>query len=503
MRISVIKERTKLHSYALVFQYHPSIIEACRFVKEKYGWDEFSYDADTKRWRFTDLSVLDEFEEKFELDIDMLTAMDRVFYQKPVTVNVEGLEEACRKEVESLHVGDFTLRDYQVEALTRVLVNHKKNVPGNELIVACTGAGKSLIIAGIAKLLGSPILILQPTREILVQNLAKLSQYVPEEEIGVYSASMKQKSVKDYTLATIQSIYRKPEEFRQFKTVIVDECDLFDPKSDGMVMDFLTKIDVKKVYGLTATPYRMATGYYKDKNGSLQSYTTIKMINRLQGKFWKRILIDVSVEDLQKRGYLSPLKYIDKTLLDHELLKMNKSQSDFDMEAYDKVVEDKMQYILDTIKYAESNSKSVLVFCNSVESAEKLSSLVPGSVSLNGKTPKKEREQIVEDFKSGKIKTVFQVLVFSCGFDFPSLDTVIMLRPTRSLRLHFQTLGRVLRIAPGKECGTIIDLAGNVKNIGRIETIKLIDDNGLWDVETEKGRWHNQILYSFDLKQFV
>ena len=101
------------------------------------------------------------------------------------------------------------LREYQRQAIDKIFWSKDKNLEGNELIVLPTGSGKSVIIAALAHALNEPILILQPSKEILEQNLEKLCRYVERSQIGVYSASMDEKTIGFYTFATIQSIYKK------------------------------------------------------------------------------------------------------------------------------------------------------------------------------------------------------------------------------------------------------------------------------------------------------
>src|SRR5438270_11957997 len=101
------------------------------------------------------------------------------------------------------------LRPYQEEAIKKLLWSQQ--LEGNDLCVLPTGAGKSIVIAYLAKELKQPILILQPNKEILEQNYEKLTKYVDPQEVGIYSASMDQKIIRYYTFATIQSIYEKAE----------------------------------------------------------------------------------------------------------------------------------------------------------------------------------------------------------------------------------------------------------------------------------------------------
>lgn len=401
------------------------------------------------------------------------------------------------------------LRDYQQEALSKILWAKNSNLEGNDLVVLPTGAGKSVVIAHLAKELTEPILILQPSKEILEQNYNKLCQYVDPAQIGIFSASMNQKEVKFFTFATIQSIYTDKVSgmFKDFKLVIIDEAHLVNPKTAGMYMKFLDDIGNPKVVGFTATPYRMDSAYAnlgKDQYGQQMFKITVatKLINRMQGHFWKRIMYAVNTHVLIDKGYLCPLEYLDYAVINQEEIPPNKSLSDFNLEAYEKLMAERKPKVETALEYAEQNSKSVLVFCSSVSQAEKLAEERPGAASVSAKTPQKERDRIINAFKDGEIKTVFNVGVLTTGFDHPALDCIVLLRPTKSIGLYYQMLGRGVRIAPGKTTCKVIDLSGTVKILGRVETIKLVkqvNEKGTlnWELLSETGSWHYKPLFSY------
>lgn len=394
---------------------------------------------------------------------------------------------------------NIQLREYQKKAVESLL--WAQTLPGNDLCVLPTGAGKSIVISQLAKELNQPILILQPSKEILEQNLQKLSLYVDREQIGVYSASMNEKTIKFFTFATIQSIYKKAYDFQHFKLVIIDECHLVDPKNlNGMFTKFLQQIGNPKVVGFTATPYRLSLSYFFT-SGELTACTAIKLVNRLKGHFWKRIVFNINNHELVDQGFLCPLEYIDRSVIEHDQIPTNVTKSNFDMEAFEQKISSKEMEIIAAVQHARSIAKSILVFCSSVKQAIKLQSLVPGSTYVTGTTKSKERAQIISDFKDGTVSVVFNVGVLTTGFDHPSLDCIVLIRPTRSIALYYQMLGRGVRMAPGKTSCKVIDLTSTVKNLGRVETIKLTKESGKWELESESGSWHNQPLYIFKVRR--
>ncbi len=378
----------------------------------------------------------------------------------------------------------------------------ERKLEGNPVLCLATGAGKSLVIAEIARKLARPILILQPTREILEQNLAKLLQYVDRSEVGVYSASMGEKTVGKYTFATIQSIYTKPDEFAHFGLVIVDECHLLNPNDTGsMFQSFLISIGDPKVIGLSATPYRQSQIWVNWGTEDAAQVTTTKIITRMKGQregmFWNRILCNVTMEDLIRLGYLCRPKYYNNSSMKHSEMPMNKSRSEFDLEAYEMLVQRDEHKILDAVVRAQEISKSVLTFCLSVEQAERFADVVKGAAVVSAKTPAKKRKEIVDGFKSHAIKTVFNVNCFSVGFDHPALDALIMTAPTNSICRYVQMVGRGVRIAPGKEHCKIIDFSGNYKRYGPVESVRLVK-RAMWELESETcANWHGKELSRF------
>ena len=94
--------------------------------------------------------------------------------------------------------------------------------------------------------------------------------------------------------------------------------------------------------------------------------------------------------------------------------------------------------------------KSVIVYCATIKQANEFQTLIPGSMVVTSETGKKDRETAVKRLKSGDLKVLLNVGIYTVGFDYPALDAIVLLRPTRSLRLHSQILGRVSRIAEGK-----------------------------------------------------
>lgn len=401
----------------------------------------------------------------------------------------------------------YKLRDYQAEAV-EIAVKKLRSNSKPFIVMAATGAGKSLIIADTCHKIDEPILILQPSKEILEQNYAKLISYDPMIDAGIYSASVGRKEVRKFTFATIGSIYKQPENFKHFKYAIVDECHGLNSKNaDGMLTSFFKAIECDHIMGLTATPYRIDTLWTREKNGDLTSTASLKMINRIsRTPFFKSIAYKIETAELQAQGYLAPIKYYAESRSWDGLRITNGGQGQsFTPESEEKFGGRIIKRIVEAVTYANDHHERSLVFCSSIGQAEKalehLRERGTAIALVTGDTPTKEREEAIAKFKSGEVPHMLNMGVFTTGFDVPILDCVILARPTMSLALYYQMVGRGIRTDPDnpEKVLHLYDLVGIVERLGRVETIRVQREaHGFRDeVWTEAGRMDNYPLYSF------
>lgn len=380
----------------------------------------------------------------------------------------------------------YTLRDYQQQASDAAINFFKSKRERNGILVLPTGAGKSLVIADIAHRLDGNVLVFQPSKEILEQNFDKLRSY-GVEDCSIYSASFNSKEISRITFATIGSVKSHMEDFNHFRYIIVDECHGVNPQG-GMYKDFFDCAK-RKILGLTATPYRLTSAQIcLDENGRYdptcepQNKCILKFLTQTRPRVFHDVIYQVEIQTLLQRGYLSKLNYYDMTILPQEGLKRNTTGMDFDekslFDEFQRVnLQDHLVNIVMRLQHPKSGipRKGILVFTKFLEESENLCRSIDDCEMLSGETPKKERERIIKDFKSGKIKVLTNVGVLTTGFDYPELDTVVMARPTMSLAMYYQILGRAIRPHPSKEAGWIVDLCGNIKRFGKVEDLRLFE----------------------------
>ena len=342
----------------------------------------------------------------------------------------------------------------------------------NGLLILPTGAGKSLVIADIAHRLDGPLLVFQPSKEILEQNFAKLQSYGCWD-CDVYSASVGRKGINRITFATIGSVMNHLDDFKHFKNVMIDECHCVNSK-EGMYEKFIHDVP-RKVVGLTATPYRLGKG--------VEGMSMLKFLTRTKPRVFSRVLYYCQVSELLAKGYLANLSYYDLTAINLEMVKSNSTGADYDEKSLKEEYErsgfyDKLTTTVLRVLRPKSGipRNGVLVFTRFIEEAENLVEKLKltgiNASIVTGETPKKDREKMLADFKAGQIKVIANVGVLTTGFDYPELDTIVLARPTKSLSLYYQMVGRAIRPHSGKD-GWVIDLGGSYRRFGRVDDLRI------------------------------
>lgn len=366
----------------------------------------------------------------------------------------------------------YQLRPYQKQASDAAVAAFTSKQESNGLLILPTGAGKSLVIADIAHRLEGPLLILQPSKEILEQNFAKLQSYGIWDS-SIYSASVGYKEINRITFATIGSVMNHMDDFAHFKNVMIDECHYVNSKG-GMYEEFIHAVP-RKVVGLTATPYRLGRG--------AEGMSMLKFLTRTKPRIFSRVLYCCQISELLSKGYLAHLSYYDLTAINLEMVKSNSTGADYDEKSLKEEYERSGFYdklTTTTLRVLKPKSgiprKGVLVFTRFTEEADNLVEklMVKGirAAIVTGETPKRERENMLEDFKSGKIQVIANVGVLTTGFDYPELDTIILGRPTKSLALYYQMVGRAIRPYQGKD-GWVIDLGGTYRRFGAVADLRI------------------------------
>ena len=355
------------------------------------------------------------------------------------------------------------LRPYQQEAVKRV-VGHFRASSEPALVVLPTGSGKSLVIAELARLARGRVLVLAHVRELVEQNHAKYQAYGLEADI--FSAGLKRKeATRQVVFGSVQSVVRNLERFNDanFTLLVIDEShrvSLNEDASYGQVIEHLRRQNPQlKILGLTATPYRLGQGfiYFRHHHG---------MVRGSEESFFRDCVFEQPLRLMIKQGYLAAPKRLDMAIEGYDFSALKPASSGlFPEEALNRVVAGSRATpgIIEQIIARAVDRQGVMIFASTVAHAEEIMGYLPPAEAalITGATPSKERKALIDAFKARALKYLVNVAVLTTGFDAPHVDLIAILRPTESISLYQQMIGRGLRLSPGKEDCLILDYAGN------------------------------------------
>lgn len=326
----------------------------------------------------------------------------------------------------------FELRDYQSETIDNIYSELKQG--RRSLVVQQPPrTGKTVIMAEIARRTtakGNRVLFIVHRIEIVEQVIQTFKQQ------GVNMDLCK--------VGMVQTFTRRISKLDKPDLILIDEAHHVLADSYMRIVNNFPEA-IKLMF--TATPYRMSGQGFEEVADGL-----------IEGK---------QVSWLIEHHRLSPVDYYAPKSINEKLLKTRKGE--FSNKSIDEAIKPKIYG--DAVKHYQKIAKgtNAIAYCHSVDSAKKLADEFNQSgikaVEVDGSTDANDREQIITDFKNGKIKVLTNVELFTEGLDLPGVDTVIQLRPTQSLSLYLQFAMRSMNYREGKTA-KIIDHVGNVERFG-------------------------------------
>jgi DNA repair protein RadD len=364
-------------------------------------------------------------------------------------------------------------RDYQQKAVDSIYNYWSKNEnKGNPVIAMPVGSGKSFTMALFIKSIFdkygkyiSKVMLLTHVKELIEQDYQAIIDYWEGAPIGIYSASMNSRDYKSKIVcAGIQSVAKKAELFGKVNVIVIDECHLVSPKDNTGYKVFISelkKVNPKlKVVGFSGSIFRLDCGYITG-NGvfddvcynmcDIDSFNMLIDNKCLCNAIPKKTNFKIDVSEVKMRGG----EYIEKEL---------QKAVDTDI-----ITE---QALKEAVALAKDR-KHWLIFCTGVEHAEHVSAYLNVIFGIkccviHGGLKKTERDTLIDEYKRGVYRACANVNVLSTGFNFPSIDCLIMLRPTQSITLWIQACGRGIRYSKDKENCLVLDFAGNTERLGCI-----------------------------------
>lgn len=347
---------------------------------------------------------------------------------------------------------DIKFRDYQLECLEKLENFYLTNNKG--IICIPTGGGKTIVFSKFSE--NRKTLIISHTEELVTQ--AKLKyEFVSHQNCGIVNSTFWEND-NNVVSASIQTLYARIEsnEFKELVKdkdyLIVDEAHHFPADTYVSVYNKILSYNPNiKLLGVTATPFRSDDLELKE--------------------YFEEMIFNVNIKNLIQKEYLVSTKAkiirIPENLAIFNKINIKKDKNgitDYSLKSLSNVLgqEKVLNYVLENF-IKEFQNRKTLFFTTSIEVSKdlvkKLIELGINAVHIDGTIPKKERNRIVKDYQDGKIKVLSNVNILTEGFDDPSTECIALLRPTKSLNLYAQIIGRGLRPSPttNKENCLVLD----------------------------------------------
>ena len=342
----------------------------------------------------------------------------------------------------------FLARPYQDKAVREVLSLYHDGAR-KMLLHLPTGAGKTIIATLIIERLlplidAGKVLFIAHRRELLDQTAEKLKQHLPGLAISIDQGARRADPAAQVIIASIQSLSKRRQAYRPelFSVIICDECHrALAPSWIEVIEHFNDQRDGDALLlGMTATPRRT------DGRSALDLFDLVAY--------------EIAKPELQDLGYLVPIQYWGvKAALSLDQVK--RSGGDFQGGALSAVMDTPQVRAL-TLRAWEDKAmgRKTLAFCASVRHAHRLAADFAAqgyrAEVLDGRT--RNRDEILDRFRRGDVELLLNYGVLTEGFDDPSIQCVLLARPTTSPLVYNQCLGRGLRPAPNKPHCTVIDI---------------------------------------------
>jgi len=355
----------------------------------------------------------------------------------------------------------FVLRQYQKDVLNDLIRANKKGYK-KIILQAATGAGKTVMAAALVNYFTKnnlKVLFLAHRRELITQASDKLDQ--SDIRHGIIMASIKSSKLEDVQIASIdtlraRAINAKKMSLPDADVIFIDEC---HRSLSNTYLNLIKEYSNSLLIGLTATPVR--------GNGDGL------------GGIYDHMVCAPSIKELTKQGSLVDVTYYSPSVPD--LKGIGVIGGDFNSKSLnERMDQPKLVGDIATTWKHLAKGKQTIVFASGVKHSknimESFKSMGITAAHLDGKTGTEERERILKDFNSRKIMVICNCMVLTEGFDAPCAEVCILARPTKSLGLYIQMIGRVLRPHKSKKEAIVIDHSGAVYING------FVDDDHKWDL---------------------
>ena len=342
------------------------------------------------------------------------------------------------------------LHNFQSKAVADVFNAFKRHK--SVMLQMPTGTGKTHVFCEIIKKVDKKTLVLVHTRELVLQIQQRLQLFgIPS---GIILAGIKPQPALMVQIASIQTLSRKELAMwpKNVSLIVIDEAHHATANTYQQILKHYQQPTLK-VLGVTATPYHM------NNTGFKNTFDT---------------LIDtLSVKEFIAQGYLAGFKHLATACPELSYVKVDKITNDYDINELADVMsqETVMSNLIDSYIKHGKNQKCIVFAVNRYHSkmiVERFKAVGIKADYIDSKTKMPERQTILNQFKGGEIQVLCNVQIFTEGFDCPGISVVQLARPTKSLVLYMQMVGRALRKKVDGSQALILDNAGLWKKHGLV-----------------------------------
>ncbi len=395
--------------------------------------------------------LVQDYQSDFTEQWEQATVVDESFIQ-----SYTELYDSTKRTYGSLQVEETTVtygtssttefrpNAMQIDALES-LEHLREEGADKGLIISATGTGKTFLSAFDVKRVGPKrMLFIVHRRTIAEKSMESYKAIMPEVDMALYSGAGRDASA-DYLFATIQSIANDLEKFDPdaFDYIVIDETHRAEASTYKRVMDYFKPMFM---LGMTATP---------ERTDGIHVFSL----------FDHNIAYEIRLHQALKEEMLVPFHYYGVTdfAIDGKLIEDNTE--------FNKLTSpERIRHILHFANFYGACDSSIkgLVFVSSIDEAVKMSEQFNkagiSTIALTGRDSHEQRQEAIEQLEQGALRYIITVDIFNEGVDIPSVNQVLMIRPTQSAIIFVQQLGRGLRKADNKQYLTVVDFIANYKN---------------------------------------
>lgn len=486
IKISYNSGNERLHAKAYLFKRNTG------FLTGYIGSSNFSRSAltDGLEWNLKITTkevghIIDKFQKTFDSywESDDFETFDNNIHKEKL---IDSLNHGKLGKAIDLNLSFFDIKPFpfQSEILEKLEVERAVHQRNKNLIVAATGTGKTVISAFDYKRFKAEnqtakLLFLAHRKEILIQSLTTFRGILRDNNFGELWVDGIEPDSYKFVFASVQSMNNRLEELNlspeYFDFIVIDECHHLTAKSYRGILNYFQP---KVLLGLTATPERMDGG-------------------DIQEDFNNRIAAEIRLPEALNRKLLSPFQYFGITD-SIDLSNVNWERGRYVASELSSIYTSNNRRVSEIIAAIEKYTKDIhenraIGFCTTIDHAKFMTekfSLAGLKADYLTSANNQNRNSVRSKLLNKEINYLFVVDIFNEGVDIPEIDTVLFLRPTESLTVFLQQLGRGLRLAENKDCLTVLDFVGNSRPeynfenkfralIGKTATtvIKEVEDN--------------------------